>query len=160
MLKLGLLNILVLFISIANAQTFRIELQDNQGLMQGYISYVVTNDSLVITSKSDYGRSNVEYLKRTLTKSENKSFSKFIYSFPVDSIQLNYFNEYNNFDYIDSEHYPRVFSLNMNVDDKFYGSKCTNAYVRYYARTIDAINPMLTNEVKIPYDKQKFNAFY
>jgi len=73
---------------------------------------------------------------------------------------LNYFNEYNNFDYIDSEHYPRVFSLNMNVDDKCYGSKCTNAYVRYYARIIDAINPLLTNEVKIPYDKQKFNAFY
>jgi len=160
MLKIGLLNILVFFVSVANAQIFRIEFQDKQGLMQGYVSYVFSNDSLVIASKSAYGTSNVEYLKSVVAKSEKKSFPKYIFSFPVDSMQSNYFNQYNSFDYIDSEHFPRVLSLNMNVENTFYGSKCTNAYVCYYAKNIDAINPMLSDEVKIPYDKQKFNAFY
>jgi hypothetical protein len=160
MLKIGLLNILVFILSVANAQISPIKSQDNQGLMQGYFNYVVINDSLVITSKSDYVRSNVEYLKLTSAKSEKNSFSKFIFSFPLDSIQLNYFNQFANFNRIDSEHCPRVFSLNMNIDDTFYGSKCTNAYVCYYARIIDAINPLLKNQVKVPYDKQKFNAFY
>jgi hypothetical protein len=160
MKSIGLVVLLIVVCINMQAQLFNIEIQDNQGQMQGMVIYTITNDSLLIKSKSDYGRSNVDYLSRTLTAKEKKAFTKFIKSFPVDSLLPEYFNEYNNFDYIDAEHYPRVIALNINYAEKFYGSKLTNAYVRFYAHLFDHVNPMLPNEVKINFDKNKFNAFY
>ena len=122
--------------------------------------YSFTKDSLVITAKSDYGRSNVEYLKRTLTLEEKKTLSSFLKSFPADSLVESYYNEYSNLGYIDAEHFPRVIEINIVKNKKAYHSKATNAYVNLYARLIQQLNPLLSDEVKIKFDKKQFNAFY
>lgn len=159
-MRLLCLGFLLLHLSAASAQSFRFEMEDNQGQMSGMIIYEITPDSLYIKSKSDYGRTNVDYIQRKLTKKEAKTFSKFVKSFPLDSLRPVYFNEYNNFDYIDAEHFPRIIALNIHRNDKFYGSKCTNAYVRLYDRLSQQINALVPNEVKIKIDSTKFNVFY
>ena len=155
--------LLIVFVSFSysvNAQDNAIELQDNNGLMHQNNIYRFTKDSLVITAKSDYGRSNVDYLKRTLTQEERKSLSSFLKSFPADSLVESYFNEYSNLGYIDAEHFPRVIEVNIVKNKKEYHSKATNAYVNLYARLIQQLNPLLSDEVKIKFDKNQFNAFY
>ncbi len=143
-----------------NAQSFTIEVQDNNGLMHQNNIYHFTQDSLVITARSDYGRSNVEYLKRILTAEEKKSLAQFLKSFPADSLKGTYFNEYSNLGYIDAEHFPRELEINIVKGKKVYHSKATNAYVSYYALLIQELNPFLSDEVKIKFDKNQFNAFY
>ena len=59
-----------------NAQSFMIDVQDNNGLMYQSNIYHFTQDSLVITARSDYGRSNVDYLKRSLTAEEKEFLFK------------------------------------------------------------------------------------
>ena len=143
-----------------NGQSFTIDVLDNNGLMHQNNIYHFTQDSLVITARSDYGRSNVDYLKRSLSAEEKKSLTQFLKSFPADSLKGTYFNEYSNLGYIDAEHFPREVEINIVNGKKTYHSKATNAYVSYYARLIQELNPMLSDEVKIKFDKNQFNAFY
>ncbi|MBK7966402.1 MAG: hypothetical protein IPK10_14710 [Bacteroidetes bacterium] len=62
----------VLFAQMGVAQTWQIIIKDNMAKMNMEQAYRITNDSLIITGKSDYGRSNVDYLKRVLTPKERK----------------------------------------------------------------------------------------
>ena len=123
-------------------------------------TFRVTNDSLIVTANSDYGRSNVSYLNRKLTSSEKTIFQNFFAIYPSDSLQETYFNEYNNFGYIDAENFPRVIEITLTKKGETVHSKATNTYVRLYARLIDQLNGCLTPEIKIVFDKSKFNAFY
>jgi hypothetical protein len=128
--------------------------------MHGLNTYRFTYDSLIVSATSDYGRSHVDYLQRKLTIAEAKSLQKFIASFPADSLHETYFNEYNNFGYIDAENFPRVIEMTITSGGKTVHSKATNTYVRLFARMIDKVNTYLTPEIKIVVDKTKFNAFY
>lgn len=152
---------LTLLISFStSAQTFTINIIDNAGLQHQTNFYHITQDSLVIKGKSDYGRANVDYLQRKLTASEKKQLEKFISSFPADSLKETYFNEYNNFDYISAEHFPRVIEVRIEKQKKTFHTKATNAYVYLLADLFNGINSLLPQEVKIKYDKSKFNAMY
>lgn len=143
-----------------NAQQFLVELKDNTEILNQENCYRITNDSLIITARSDYGRTIVNYLARPLSKKESKNFSKFIGSFPADSLAVNYFNEYTNLKFIDAEHSPKVLELKIFKEGVTYNSKATNAYVRLYKRMIDAINSIVPQEIRIKLDPANFNAFY
>lgn len=143
-----------------NAQQFMVEMKDNTEILNQENCYRITNDSLIITARSDYGRTIVNYLSRRLSKKESKSFSKFIRSFPADSLAVNYFNEYTNLKFIDAEHSPKVLELKIFKEGVTYNSKATNAYVRLYKRMIDAINSIVPQEIRIKLDPANFNAFY
>jgi hypothetical protein len=158
-------KILIIFILLINsldlnAQQFMVELKDNTEILNQENCYRITQDSLVITARSDYGRTIVNYLARSLSKKEAKKFSKFIRSFPADSLAVSYFNEYTNLKFIDAEHSPKVVELKIFKDGITYNSKATNAYVRLYRRMIDAINEIAPQEIRIKLDPANFNAFY
>ncbi|CAN5364108.1 hypothetical protein BH11BAC2_BH11BAC2_10000 [soil metagenome] len=158
--KLRILVVMMFVTRITFAQNFSLELSDNNGVMEQKNVFKVTQDSLSIVARSDYGRSIVNYLNRSLTPDEKIGMSKYLKAFPLDSIQKLYFNEYNNFQFIDADHAPRAFELKIVVGDSTYESAATNAYVYLYARLITQLNTMLPAEVKINYDINKFKAFY
>lgn len=154
-----ILYILILNFAICEAQTFSVTITDNNGLMHQLNTFRFTSDSMIVTANSDYGRSNVDYLHRALTTTEKKDLEKFFNHFPADSLHESYFNEYNNFGYIDAENFPRVIELTITKKGKTVHSKATNTYVRLYGRLIDKVNEYLSPEIKIVFDKSKFNAF-
>lgn len=159
-------NIITIFIvGIASlnpvySQIWQIEIRDNMAKMNMEQVYRITNDSLIITGKSDYGRSNVNYLQRKLTEKEKLQLRDFVKKFPADSLKEVYFNDYSNFKQIDEENYPRSIDLKVEKSDKIYVSKATNAWVELYVRLFDAVNPVFPAEVRIVLDKSKFNVFY
>ena len=145
---------------LVNAQNFTIDIDDNAELQYQNNIYHVTQDSVTIKGKSDYGRSNVDYIQRKLTASEKKQVQKFITTFAVDSLKENYFNEYSNFDYISAEHFPRVIEVIIEKQKKTVHTKATNAYVYLLADLFTQLNFLFPPEVSIKYDKSKFNAMY
>lgn len=157
-----LLTVVLVIIGACNmqAQKWQIEVRDNLGRMNMEQGYRLTPDSLFITGKSDYGRTNVNYLQRKLTAKEHKLITDFILKFPVDSLKEVYFNEYTNYKYIDEDHFPRSFDVIIQLDDKSYVSKATNAWVGLYLRLFDFLNPVFPPEVRIVVDKSQFNVFY
>jgi hypothetical protein len=159
-----MIKYLVLILSFCcmnlHAQKFELTISDNNGLMHQLNTARFTQDSLIITAKSDYGRSNITYLNRLLSPAEKIEILRIIKSFPADSLKSAYLNEYNNFEFIDAEHFPRVIDVQIVKKSKNYISKATNCYVHLYKRLIDSLNPMLPQEVRIKYEANKFNAFY
>lgn len=153
--------VLVMFLSVeSHAQNFSIDIEDNGGLQMQVNNYHITQDSLVIKAKSDYGRTHVDYLQRKLTNAEKKELSKFVTAFNADSLKQTYFNEYSNFDYITADHFPRVIDVSLSIKSKIIQTKATNAYVFLLAELFDQINKLLPSEVGIRYDKNNFNAMY
>ena len=144
----------------ASAQNFTININDNAGIQYQNNIYHITQDSLTITGKADYGRSNVDYLKRKLTIAEKKQVAKIIKTFAADSLKENYFNEYSNFDYISAENFPRIIEVAIEKQKKTIHTKATNAYVYLLADLFNQLNFLFPAEVIIKYDKSKFNAMY
>jgi hypothetical protein len=142
------------------AQEFKIEIVDNLSRMNSNQTYRFTKDSLVITAVSDYGRSHVNYLERLLKEEEKKTLQVLLKKFPLDSVKAEYFMGYDQFKQIDAENFPRSIELNMEYGEKKVQSRATNAWVGLYARLFDALNPLLPAEVRIDFDKDKFNVFY
>ena len=156
----ALISVMVLISISTYSQNFTIDIDDNAGLEYQNNIYHITNDSLTIKGKSDYGRSNVDYLKRKLTTSEKRQIEKIAAVFPVDSLKETYFNEYSNFDYISAEHFPRVIEVTIQKQKKTIHTKATNAYVYLLADLFNQLNFLFPPEVIIKYDKSKFNAMY
>lgn len=150
----------VLLAQMGVAQSWQIIIKDNMAKMNMEQAYRITNDSLIITGKSDYGRSNVDYLKRALTPKEQKLISGILKSFPADSLKPEYFDGYANFQQIDDENYPRSIELSIEHKGKTISSRSTNAWVRLQVQFFDLINPIFPPEVQITLDKSKFNVFY
>ncbi len=142
------------------AQEWQIEIRDNMARMNMEQAYRFTPDSLIITGKSDYGRSNVNYLQRKLSENEIRQLSALIKKFPADSLKPVYFNDYSNFKQIDEENYPRSIDLVLIKNGNTYVSKATNAWVELYVRLFDGVNPIIPSEVRISLDKSKINVFY
>lgn len=157
---------LILFVYFFSAipysysQSWEIVITDNLAKMNMEQRCRITPDSLIITGKSDYGRSSVDYLRRLLSPAEIKLMEQWIKSFPLDSLRPVYFNDYSNFSQIDEENYPRSIDIELRLGDKKVMSKATNAWVGLYNRLFDSVNPILPAEVKINYDRARFNVFY
>ncbi len=161
-MKKNIVSILLL-VSLAQmgvAQSWQIIIKDNMAKMNMEQAYRITNDSLIITGKSDYGRSNVNYLQRALTPKEQKFIAGVLKSFPVDSLKPEYFDGYANFQQINDENYPRSIELTIEQKGKTISSRSTNAWVRLQVQFFDLINPIFPTEVQITLDKSKFNVFY
>ncbi len=144
----------------AMAQSWQIIIIDNLAKMNMEQAYRITPDSLFITGKSDYGRTNVNYLQRKLSPAEQKQMAELIKTFPADSLKEVYFNDYTNFKQIDSENYPRSIDVKIEKGGKTMISKATNAWVELYNRLFLAVNPLFPPEVRIVLDKSQFNVFY
>ena len=161
-MKKNIVSILV-FVSLAQmglAQSWQIIIKDNMAKMNMEQAYRITNDSLIITGKSDYGRSNVDYMKRALTPKEQKQIASILKTFPADSLKPEYFDGYSNFQQINDENYPRSIELTIEQKGKTISSRSTNAWVRLQVQFFDLINPIFPPEVQITLDKSKFNVFY
>ena len=67
---IALAGIVIGFLRPAFSQDWQIEIKDNLAKMQMEQVYRITPDSLIITGKADYGRTNVNYLLRKLSEKE------------------------------------------------------------------------------------------
>lgn len=137
-----------------------IRITDNAGQYNNKIEYRVTTDSLVITGVADFGRTPVKYLLRKLVKSEKRQLKKFFHTFPVDSLDDLYRNEFNPVIYDGKNYYARIMEIQVHNGKQERVYRTENCWVRYSDMIIQTINPMLPSEVKIVYDKAAFNAFY
>ncbi len=126
--------------------SFRIKITDNRNIQHNTIEYLFKNDSLKIFGISDYGKSEVNFLAVKLKKQQAKAIKKFIFSFPVDSLQQEYFDDFVNFGYITADHFPRVIEVEIRLGLKQYKSKATNAYVKIYATLFDFLNAYIPRE--------------
>ena len=116
-------NILIVFSFVLLAQmglsqSWQMIIKDNMAQMNMEQAYRITNDSLIITGKADYGRSNVEYLQRALLPKEQKLIAGILKSFPTDSLKPEYFDGYANFQQINDDNYPRSIELTIEQDGK------------------------------------------
>lgn len=156
-----MLIFLMLWPSMMNAQkNTEIHITDNAGLYNNKIEYRLTADSLVITGVADFGRTPVKYLSRKLLKSERRQLKKLIHTFPVDSLDDLYRNEFNPVMYDGKNYYARIMEIKIHNGKEERVYRTENCWVRYSDMIIQTINPMLPSEVKISYDKAAFNAFY
>lgn len=150
----------VLLSQMGFSQSSQIIIKDNMAQMNMEQVYRITMDSLIITGKADYGRSNVNYLQRALTEKEKKQFAHILNSFPIDSILPEYFDGYADFKTIDAENYPRSIEISIEKKGKITSSRATNAWVRLHVQLFDQLNAFFPAEVQILLDKNKFNVFY
>ena len=146
--------------SSAQSKQFLVHIVDNASIYNNRLEYRITDDSLVITGLGDYGRSPVKYHQRKLTKKESKSLSGFLKSFPLDSLDDLYNNNFNPVDYDEKNYYPRIMELTISYGNRSHYYKTVNCWVRYSEQLFKAINPLIPQEVRIKYDKAQFNAFY
>ena len=154
------LGLFLLLTQWSTAQTSQIIIKDNMAQMNMEQAYRITMDSLIITGKADYGRSNVNYLQRALTEKERKQFALILKSFPADSLLPDYFDGYADFKTIDAENYPRSIEITIEKNGKTKSSRATNAWVRLHVELFDKLNAFFPAEVHILLDKNKFNVFY
>ncbi len=151
----------VLFLSLQmSAQQFSVFISDNRGSQNLSYNYTITNDSLIITGLSDYGKTEVNYLSKKHSKEQIKSLKIFFKTFLIDSIHESYAGEFTNFTYITAEHCPRVIELKMYVDHKKVFTKITNAYVKYLSPFFDEIDAILPEEVQFKLQPDDFGATY
>ncbi len=146
--------------SSAQKKQFSIQIVDNAAILNNRIEYRITNDSLVITGKGDYGRSPVNYHQRKLTKKEGKALAGFLETFPLDSLDDLYNHEFNPVEYDEKNYYPRIMELTISLGTRSHYYKTINCWVKYSDQLIKVINPLIPKEVKIKYDKAQFNTFY
>lgn len=135
-------------------------MKDNVGMQYISNDYYMHNDSLFIKGDSDFGRTKVDYLKRKLSKAEIKKIKSFMQTFPVDSLEDAYFNEFNNMSYISPDHYPRIIDLEITYKGKEYKSKMTNCYANKIANLCNFLNDFFPPEVRIKLPREEFNAFF
>jgi hypothetical protein len=164
-LKVSNMKIIFSFILFAltmpvMAQQFSIYINDNRGNQNIAYEYRMTEDSLVITGISDYGKTKVNYMSRRYTKEEYRSLKNFFKTFSLDSLRNQYFAPYSNFEYISADHFPRVIELLLHVNGKERRVKTTNAYVNYLTPFFERINTLLPEEVKIRLKKEDFPKVY
>lgn len=161
--KLLFILVLILTSNSLTAQLhkpFLIQVVDNASILNNKVVYLISPDSVVINAIGDYGRSPVRYHQRKLTNSESKSLSKFVKSFPLDSLDDLYKSDFNPVDYEENELYPRIMEISVSTGYRSHYYKTINCWVRYSEMLIKAINPLIPEEVRIKYDKANFNAFY
>ncbi|MFI5219210.1 MAG: hypothetical protein ACHQNT_06945 [Bacteroidia bacterium] len=136
-----------------------VHFNDNTGLQFTSNDFIFTTDSLFIRGDSDFGRQKTEYLRRKLLNQEIKKIKSFLKSFPLDSLEDAYFNDYKSMGYISPEHYPRVVIAEINFNGKEYKTKMTNCYAYKIADLISFFNTFIPDEVEIKLKKEDFDAF-
>ena len=144
--------------SVLAQKAITISIKDNTGLQYVLNEYYFNNDSLRIRGDSDYGRSKIEYLKRKLNKAEIKKLKSFMKTFPADSLEDSYFNEFNTMKYISADHFPRVVDVEIDYNGKNYKSKMTNCYAVKIANLCNFLNEFIPPEVRIKLRKEEFDA--
>lgn len=160
LLLVGFLFILNLQQLSAQPFDYSIKITDNAAIYNNKIEYQIINDSLIIIGVGDFGRTPVKYLSRSLTKKEKKSLHKFLNTFPLDSLDDLYRNDFNPVDYDNKSYYPRLMEIHLSRKNQQMWYRTENCWVRYSDLIFNFINPMLPAEVRIQYDKSNFNAFY
>jgi hypothetical protein len=137
-----------------------IVIKDNVNMQFISNDYLITQDSIVIKGDSDYGRSKVNYINKKLSKQERKNLEQFMKTFPLDSLEDAYFNDFKNMDYISPEHFPRVIEVSIEYNKKNYKTKITNCYVYKLGRLFDFLNSFFPPEVRIKFSQDDFKASY
>ena len=162
-LSLGVVFLFSGFISEAQsvAKSYRIKVTDNRNLQLNSYEYLFKDDSLKIFGTSDNGKSKVSYLSKKLSKKERKAIRNFINTFPVDSLQSEYFDEFTSFGYITSDHFPRVIEVEIRRGLTQYKSKATNAWVAKYVELFSFLNTYIPDEgVKLKFLQSDFKKTY
>jgi len=155
-LLLLLLHIPVLLYGQQKKNRFSIYISDNHNIQNEAYIYSITKDSLVITGIADYGKSNIDYLRRKLNTEEKKNLQEFMLTFPVNKFNELYFKDYANLGYITNEHFPRVIDMDLTNLGSSKKVRINNIYIAEFARLFNMINPMLPDEVKIRYEEKDF----
>ncbi|MBL0341008.1 MAG: hypothetical protein IPP71_08840 [Bacteroidetes bacterium] len=156
------LLVFLLFSFSTSAQSKKIEIQivDNAGIYNNRLEYHISNDSLIVAGLGDYGRTPVNYLRRSLTSKERKTIGRFMKTFPIDSLDDLYNNEFNPAQFDNKGYYARIMEITVSYDKRTHFFRTRNCWVRYSDDLIQLINPLLSPEVRIRYEKAQFNVFY
>ncbi len=134
---------------LTSAQKLSIYITDNRSNQFVLNKYFITDDSLVITGLADYGKSNVDYLRKKLTRQQVKTIKHFLSTFKFEDVQEMYFGSYDNLKYISADHFPRVIELRIDTGSKKAITKISNSYVSMLIPFFEEINNLLPDEVKI-----------
>lgn len=139
---------------------YTIIVTDNYNMQFLLNEYRITQDSLVITALNDKGVTRIDYLKRKLTGKEKKSLKSFFRTFNTDSLQNEYFSDFNNLKFIDYSHYPKLINVVLTAPYLSKKIKVTNCFVYRISDLINMINPLFPPEVRIKYNKDDFDKTY
>ena len=134
---------------LTSAQKLSIYITDNRSNQFVLNKYFITDDSLVITGLADYGKSNVDYLRKKLTRQQVKTIKHFLSTFKFEDVQEMYFGSYDNLKYISADHFPRVIEVRIDTGSKKAITKISNSYVSMLIPFFEEINNLLPDEVKI-----------
>ena len=134
---------------LTSAQKLSIYITDNRSNQFVLNKYFITDDSLVITGLADYGKSNVDYLRKKLTRQQVKTIKHFLSTFKFEDVQEMYFGSYDNLKYISADHFPRVIELRIDTGSNKAITKISNSYVSKLIPFFEEINNLLPDEVKI-----------
>ena len=147
--------------SQATDKSYRIKISDNRNLQHNSFDYIFKDDSLKIFGVSDYGKSKVDYFSKKLSKKEMKSIRNYLFAFPVDSLQKEYFDDFTSFGYIAADHFPRVIEVEIRRGLKQSKTKATNCWVNHIYNLFVYLNQYIPNEeVKLKFIKEDFKKFY
>lgn len=154
-MKMWTLYILFFLPLVSSAQKLSIYITDNRSNQFVLNKYFITDDSLVITGLADYGKSNVDYLRKKLTRQQVKSLKHYLSTFRFEDVQEMYFGNYDNLQYIAADHFPRVIEVRIDTGSMKTITKITNSYVTMLIPFFDEINKLLPDEVKIRQNPQE-----
>jgi hypothetical protein len=140
--------------------SFMISIQDNAGQLNNKVEYMFTNDSLIVNGVGDYGRSPVSYIHRQLSKKECRKLRTFLNSFPIDSLDDVYNFDFTPASYEGKGYYARIMKVEISNAGNSRSYEAYNCWVRFTSMIIQAVNPLLPQEVRIKYDKNNFEKFY
>lgn len=158
---IGLSFICATAFSQAADKSYRIKISDNRNLQHNSYDYIFKDDSLKIMGVADYGKSNVLYFTKKLSKKEVKAIRSYLFSFPVDSLQKEYFDDFISFGYISADHFPRVIEIDFRRGLKMSKTKITNCWVESINNMFLFLNQYIPKEeVKLKFLKQDFKKFY
>ncbi len=142
-------------------KSYRIKITDNRNLQHNSFEYIFKEDSLKIIGVSDFGKSKVNYYSVKLKKKEVKAVREYLFAFPVDSLQKEYFDDFTSFGYIAADHFPRVIEIELRRGLIQSKTKATNCWVEKINTLFEFLNQYIPlPEVKLQFKKEDFKKHY
>ena len=142
-------------------KSYRIKISDNRNLQNNSYDYIFKGDSLKIMGVSDYGTTSVIYYATRLKRKQIKAIRNYLFSFPVDSLKKEYFDDFTSFGYISSDHFPRVIEIDFRRGLKLDKTKITNCWVENINNLFEFLNQYIPQpEVKLIFKKEDFKKYY
>jgi hypothetical protein len=139
---------------------FYFQISDNTGIAYVWNDYLVTADSLIISGDSDFGRSRISYLTRSLTRAEKKMLNAFFSKYDFSRLDDRYWNEPNQEQLSDPVHTYRIIKAEGRYGHHVFRTSMHNCYAEKIAQLISLMNRLVPAEVRINLNKDDFHVIF